>query len=88
MEPVLAFNRRLYDRCKQVGGSQYPISAIRLGPDDWAVHYGEQWDRLLRPSVATTATTPSPAAPTSSAAAAEAAALGPQGRMLIHIAMR
>jgi cytokinin dehydrogenase len=46
VEPVLAFNRGLYDRCKELGGSQYPISAIRLDVDDWKVHYGEQWERL------------------------------------------
>ena len=46
VEPVLAFNRRLYDRCKELGGSQYPISAIRLDADDWKLHYGEQWHRL------------------------------------------
>jgi hypothetical protein len=28
------------------GGSQYPIGAIRLGTQDWAVHYGEQSGRL------------------------------------------
>ena len=47
VEPVLAFNRGLYDRCKELGGSQYPISAFRLGTADSAVHYGEQWSRLL-----------------------------------------
>jgi cytokinin dehydrogenase len=47
VEPVLTFNRRLYDRCRELGGSQYPISAVRLDVDDWAAHYGEQWDRLL-----------------------------------------
>lgn len=47
VEPVLTFNRGLYDRCKELGGSQYPNSAIRLDADDWAVHYGEQWQRLL-----------------------------------------
>jgi len=43
---ALAFNRRLYDRCRQIGGSQYPISAVRLDVDDWRAHYGEQWRRL------------------------------------------
>ena len=43
---MIAFNGRLYDRCTQLGGSHYPISAVRLDVDDWAVHYGEQWDRL------------------------------------------
>ncbi len=47
VESVLTFNRRLYDRCRELGGSQYPISAVRLDVDDWAAHYGEQWDRLL-----------------------------------------
>jgi FAD/FMN-containing dehydrogenase len=45
-ESVIAFNRRLYDRCTEVGGSHYPISAVRLDVDDWAVHYGEHWNRL------------------------------------------
>jgi FAD/FMN-containing dehydrogenase len=43
---ALAFNRRLYDRCRRLGGSQYPISAVRLDVEDWKAHYGEQWDRL------------------------------------------
>jgi cytokinin dehydrogenase len=47
VESVLAFNRRCYDRCVELGGSQYPISALRLDAGDWAAHYGEQWDRLL-----------------------------------------
>jgi cytokinin dehydrogenase len=47
VEPVLAFNRRLYDRCRQLGGSQYPISAVRLNGADWKAHYGDQWHRLL-----------------------------------------
>ena len=42
------YNRRLYDRCKELGGSQYPISAVVLDADDWAVHYGEEWERLRR----------------------------------------
>jgi cytokinin dehydrogenase len=44
---VLAFNRRLYDRARDLGGKEYPISAVDLTPDDWAAHYGEQWERLL-----------------------------------------
>jgi FAD/FMN-containing dehydrogenase len=43
---LLTFNRGLDDRCKQLGGSQYPIGAIHLGTQDWAVHDGEQWSRL------------------------------------------
>jgi cytokinin dehydrogenase len=46
-DAALAFNRRLYDRCRDIGGSQYPISAVRLDVDDWKSHYGEQWNRLM-----------------------------------------
>ena len=46
VEPVLTYNRSLYDLCRELGGSQYPISAIRLDVDDWIAHYGEQWPRL------------------------------------------
>lgn len=46
VESVLTFNRWCYDRCVELGGSQYPISAVRLSAADWAAHYGEQWDRL------------------------------------------
>jgi cytokinin dehydrogenase len=47
VERALAFNRQLYDRCRELGGAQYPISAVRLGVADWQAHYGEQWPRLL-----------------------------------------
>jgi cytokinin dehydrogenase len=47
VEPALEYNRQLYDRCRELGGSQYPIGAVRLDLEDWAAHYGEQWDRLL-----------------------------------------
>lgn len=43
---VLAFNRRLYDRCRELGGTAYPISAVDLDVDDWRRHYGDQWSRL------------------------------------------
>src|SRR4029079_18831179 len=46
-EAVIAFNEELYDRCTAVGGSHYPISAVRLDVDDWSEHYGEQWKRLI-----------------------------------------
>ncbi len=46
-ETVVAFNEQLYDRCTELGGSHYPISAVRLDVDDWAEHYGEQWKRLV-----------------------------------------
>jgi cytokinin dehydrogenase len=48
IDALLAYNRRLYDRATELGGTQYPISAVRLDADDWRRHYGEQFPRLLR----------------------------------------
>jgi cytokinin dehydrogenase len=48
LAPLLAFNRQLYDLAKELGGSQYPISAVELDEHDWEVHYGEEWERLRR----------------------------------------
>ncbi len=48
IEALLTYNRRLYDRAVELGGTQYPISAVRLDPADWARHYGSQFRRLLR----------------------------------------
>jgi hypothetical protein len=48
IETLLAYNRRLFDRAIELGGAQYPISAVRLDPDDWVRHYGDQFRRLVR----------------------------------------
>ena len=45
---LLTYNRRLYDRAVELGGTQYPISAVRLDPADWVRHYGAQFRRLVR----------------------------------------
>ena len=47
VETLLTYNRRLYDRAIELGGTQYPISAVRLTPADWARHYGSQFRRLV-----------------------------------------
>jgi hypothetical protein len=47
VETLLTYNRRLYDRAVELGGTQYPISAVRLDPADWARHYGSQFRRLV-----------------------------------------
>lgn len=44
---ILAFNRTLYDRCHQLEGTYYPISAVHLSRQDWQRHYGPQWETLL-----------------------------------------
>jgi cytokinin dehydrogenase len=41
------FNRTLFDRCRDLGGTHYPISAVKLGRDDWALHYGSEFPRLV-----------------------------------------
>jgi cytokinin dehydrogenase len=46
IEQVLAFNRALYDKNRAVGGTNYPISAVRLLPEDWRRHYGSEYARL------------------------------------------
>jgi cytokinin dehydrogenase len=43
---AVAFNRKLFDQCRDVGGTHYPISAVQLERDDWVRHYGEQFERL------------------------------------------
>jgi cytokinin dehydrogenase len=41
------YNRVLFDRCRDLGGTHYPISAVELTRDDWAAHYGPQFSRLV-----------------------------------------
>lgn len=48
VEEIVAYNRTLYDRNRDLGGTNYPISAVRLTRDDWEHHYGPHWGRLLR----------------------------------------
>jgi cytokinin dehydrogenase len=44
---ILEFNRSLYDKNRDLGGTHYPISALRLTADDWQQHYGPHWGALL-----------------------------------------
>jgi cytokinin dehydrogenase len=44
----LARNRRIYERARDVGGTLYPISAVDMTPDDWAVQYGPRYAELAR----------------------------------------
>jgi cytokinin dehydrogenase len=46
VEQALNYNRSLFDQCRDVGGTHYPISAVRLDRDDWVRHYGAQFARL------------------------------------------
>ncbi len=44
---ILDFNRVLFDKNRDLGGTHYPISAVRLAAKDWRRHYGPYWDELL-----------------------------------------
>ena len=46
VERAVAYNRTLFDQCRALGGTHYPISAVRLERDDWVRHYGEQFEQL------------------------------------------
>jgi FAD/FMN-containing dehydrogenase len=43
---ILEYNRGLYDKNRDLGGTHYPISAVRLTPEDWERHYGPEFGRL------------------------------------------
>jgi cytokinin dehydrogenase len=43
---AVAYNRTLYDQCRSLGGTHYPISAVTLSRSDWEAHYGAQFAAL------------------------------------------
>lgn len=47
VEEIIAYNRTLYDQNRDLGGTNYPISAVRLTRRDWKRHYGPYWDGLV-----------------------------------------
>jgi FAD/FMN-containing dehydrogenase len=44
---LVAANRGLFERNRALGGTHYPISALRLSRQDWERHYGPQWGALV-----------------------------------------
>jgi cytokinin dehydrogenase len=42
-ERLIAENDVLYAKVRAVGGTNYPVNALRLTPADWRTHYGERW---------------------------------------------
>jgi FAD/FMN-containing dehydrogenase len=44
---MLKGNRILFERCRDLGGTLYPFSALDLSRDDWQQHYGESWSALV-----------------------------------------
>jgi FAD/FMN-containing dehydrogenase len=44
---LVAANRALFERNRALGGTHYPIGALRLSRQDWERHFGEQWGALV-----------------------------------------
>jgi FAD/FMN-containing dehydrogenase len=44
---MVAANRSLFERCRHLGGTLYPIGAVPLTPEDWRLHFGDEWQRLV-----------------------------------------
>ncbi|WP_245313117.1 hypothetical protein [Bradyrhizobium macuxiense] len=47
IERMIADNRSIYERAREAGGVLYPVSALPMSPDDWRMHFGSAWPRLL-----------------------------------------
>ena len=45
---MLADNRRLFERARELGGNQYPIGSIPFSRKDWKEHFGEEWRSLVK----------------------------------------
>jgi FAD/FMN-containing dehydrogenase len=43
---MLADNRVLFDRARELGGYEYPIGSIPVTPRDWREHFGPEWPFL------------------------------------------
>ena len=46
IDQLLANNRLIYDRVRNAGGVQYPVSALPMTPQDWEQHFGPAWPKL------------------------------------------
>jgi cytokinin dehydrogenase len=43
---MIARNRRLFERARQLGGTRYPIGTLNFTRADWKFQYGEKWDEF------------------------------------------
>jgi hypothetical protein len=43
VEPIIALNRKLYERAREMGGYRMTSSAVAMSQDDWKKHYGSAW---------------------------------------------
>lgn len=43
VDAIVDRNRSIYAHARSLGGTLYPISAVRMEPADWQRHFGAQW---------------------------------------------
>jgi cytokinin dehydrogenase len=48
VDEMLARNRRLFERAREVGGTRYPIGAQVFSREDWVRQYGDSWPEFAR----------------------------------------
>jgi FAD/FMN-containing dehydrogenase len=48
LKEKIATNERLYKENRALGGTLYPFSTVRLSQHDWQMHYGPQWETLVK----------------------------------------
>ena len=42
--PLVAANRSLYERARDLGGTRLTTSALPFSHADWRAHFGPEWD--------------------------------------------
>jgi len=45
---AIAHNRQLFERCRALGGTCYPVSTLELSQTDWKTQFGPHWEKLQR----------------------------------------
>ena len=45
---MLARNRRLFDKARDVGGTRYPIGSVTFSHADWVRQYGDRFAEFRR----------------------------------------
>jgi FAD/FMN-containing dehydrogenase len=48
LDQKMAINEQLYKDSRGLGGTLYPFSTVRLSRHDWQLHYGPQWEALVK----------------------------------------
>lgn len=44
---MLDDNRRFFEKNRDIGGTRYPVDAIKFSRSDWKQHFGSAWGRLV-----------------------------------------